>query len=73
MFELTFSLNVSLTYGTVCMPNEVVNFNTLCKFNRTVKLVDFSIFFECFQVSFILMGTLTFSTDCFCLVVQLTL
>ena len=38
------------------LPSEVVNFNTLSTFNRTVKLVNFSIFFRCFQVSFILMG-----------------
>ena len=39
MFELTFSLNVWNR-----LSSEVVNFNTLSTFNRTVKLVDFSIF-----------------------------
>ena len=30
------------------LPSEVVNFNTLSTFNRTAKLVDFSIFLKCF-------------------------
>ena len=50
------SFLILLVFTLVMLPSEVVNFNTLSTFNRAVKLVYFSIFLKCFQVSFILKG-----------------
>jgi len=36
------------------LPSEIVNFDTLSSFSRTVKLVDLSEFLKCFEVSFII-------------------
>jgi len=38
------------------LPSEIVNFDTLPSFNRTVKLVDLSQFLKSFWVLFILKG-----------------
>jgi len=41
------------------LPSDIVDFNTLCSFKRTVKVVDLSPFLKCFRLGHIVLYCFT--------------